>query len=287
MDWRSLREKLKLKTCPPRILFSADGEPGLSSRKFACKVTIENATTVETQDVVYFNVKATLPKGNVTTPVQRQHALDSSGNFSIQGFPHQPLSFSGYPPPSFPGYQAAENIPPNCQPIASTPHQITHTTQQYHSLSEAEHSPALSRSSHHLPSSGHSSPMLQYNVCNIIRMDSSESDRDRTYSNSKPIEYYENQLGPERKNKEVTREVELNLHDHIHNWRRTARNGFGLSDTVVDQLKYDNDSFTECFHQAYRRWKKERMTPVTTWELLELLYRSREFDAIENCLLKP
>ena len=60
MTRSDLFERLKLRTCPPRLLFTAESGGG-GSKKFSCKVTIRGAVTAETSDEVFFNIKATPP----------------------------------------------------------------------------------------------------------------------------------------------------------------------------------------------------------------------------------
>lgn len=52
-----LAKRLEKRTCPPRILFTADCDEG-AERKFSCKVTVTGATVTGTQEEVFFNVRA-------------------------------------------------------------------------------------------------------------------------------------------------------------------------------------------------------------------------------------
>ena len=60
MTRSDLFARLEQKTCPPRLLFTAESDGG-GSKKFSCRVTIRGAVTAETRDEVFFNVRAKMP----------------------------------------------------------------------------------------------------------------------------------------------------------------------------------------------------------------------------------
>ena len=120
---------------------------------------------------------------------------------------------------------------------------------------------------------------------------SSEDERDRASSFSSITEQYptlaeyENQLGQEL-DKEVNRKPILRIFGNdtcIRSWKNTARIGFGLTETQIEQVEsdYGRDSCAERGFQAYLRWKKSNNV-ITNQKLLKALYEAREYDAILN-----
>ena len=58
MDNSDLMERVKQRTCPPGLLFTAECSER-ARKRLSCKVTIKGATTVETDDEVFFNISVT------------------------------------------------------------------------------------------------------------------------------------------------------------------------------------------------------------------------------------
>lgn len=57
-------ERIKMKTCPPRIPFTVECDG--ASRKLVSRITINGAKTMETEEEVFFNIRASLSPAVVT-----------------------------------------------------------------------------------------------------------------------------------------------------------------------------------------------------------------------------
>ena len=60
-SYKELFERIELKTCPPRIIFTASQEQDYSSRRFYCKIKLHGAVKRDTGEEAFFTVTASLP----------------------------------------------------------------------------------------------------------------------------------------------------------------------------------------------------------------------------------
>lgn len=294
-------ERIKMKTCPPRILFTVECDDG-ASRKLLSRITIEGAKTMETEEEAFFNIRASLAlvhgskrslKDNIIddqsivfVDFQRQSAMDVAPSYSHENISPNVSQISTPPGPS--PLQACSSAPQTSQQVQDPP--VLHSDTQR---------PRLVLNITSQSSGDQDSPSVQLNVETpgfVVKYISSppSSDVEKDYINKTPINigHYETKLRlPEDKELPVTKKNILKICCELKSWKKTARDGFGLSEAQVCQLENDNKIFgdKECAFKSYQQWKMQNgytdtSGSITLWKMVEILYKSQEFGAIDLLL---
>ena len=119
----------------------------------------------------------------------------------------------------------------------------------------------------------------------------SSSDVEKDYVSTTPIliDHCEDcKLSQEEKELPVKEKNILNICYELKSWKKTAREGFGLTEGEVCQLENDYKTLgdNECAFQSYLKWKMQNgytdTYTITLCEMVEILRKSQEHEAIKK-----
>ena len=207
--------------------------------------------------------------------IQRQSAMDIDENISPNV-----AQISTPTNPSLP-LQACSSV--------SQPHAQPQQVQDPHVVTQRPKALIMNISQ---SSSEQDSQAVQLNVETpslIVNNYFSSSDVEKDYvANTPPIpiEHCEDcKLSPEEKKLPVKEKHIFKICYELKSWKKTAREGFGLTEAQVCQLENDFKMYgdNEYAFQSYRKSKMEKGHTHTyvLWEMVEILHRSQEHEAVK------
>ena len=210
--------------------------------------------------------------------IQRQSAMDIDENISPNV-----AQISTPTGPSLP-LQACSSV--------SQPHAQPQQVQDPHVVTQRPKALIMSISQ---SSSEQDSQAVQLNVETpsliVNNYFSSSSDVEKDYvanTTPIPIEHCKDcKLSPEEKDLPVEKKNILKICYELKSWKKTARDGFGLTEAQVCQLENDHKTLgdSEYACKSYLKWKMQNgytdTYTITLWEMVEILHRSQEHEAIK------
>ena len=288
MDQNAMCIRTQMKLFPPRIPFyvRCDG----ASQELEFKITIDGAKAIGTDKEVFFitRVKPPVPTHGskrsfkvsnsyvlydqytvyyMFIDIQHQSAMDMGLSYGhkTQIFTLSVLEIS----------QLQTSQPQASQQARDPLSLVVHSDTQH---------PKVSITNISQSSSEQDSPSLHFYF-------SFPSSSDDAYVNTTPIpvDHCEDcKLSQEEKELPVKEKNILKICYELKSWKKTARDGFGLTEAQVRQLENDYKPLgdNEYAFQSYLKWKMQNgytdTYTITLCEMVEILRKSQEHEAIKK-----